>query len=479
MAAVLAALSPFVDPGRGDEQLGPESAGAAPIAFSKVRLSNEFWAEGVAVADINRDGHMDLISGPYWYEGPTFRTRHAFRPATASFARAKPDGSKGRVAGYDGATGWSDDFLTFAADVNGDGWPDVLVVGFPGKEAVWYENPGAAGLAQDAPWKRHLAFEAVGNESPAWVDLFRDGRPVLVFMKGNVLGFAEPDPSSPDATWLFHPLTPALPIVEDMRQRYEFASGGRPFPAFPYCHGLGCGDVNGDGRLDLLEMEGWWEQPAGGRAGGLWKLHRWSFLKERPPPTAPEPTGRHPDYYNWPYALRASQMYLCDVKGDGGRDLVSSLDAHGYGLAWFERLADSPDSAEPRFQPHFILDPGRPADRRRVSFTEPHALNVADLDGDGRPDLVTGKRKWAEGAKGPDPETDGASVLYWFRLVRRAGQAPAFAPYLIDSDSGVGEQVWVGDLNGDGRPDIAVSNKNGTFVFIQEAPAAAPGRASP
>ncbi len=458
--------------GHAAEPAGSETPGGpAPVTFRKVRLTDEFWAEGVAVADVNRDGHKDVISGPYWYEGPTFEHRHAFREAFASFARTKPDGTTERVAGYDGASGWSDDFLTYAADINGDGWPDVLVVGFPGKEAAWYENPGAAGLAQGTPWKRHLAFDSVGNESPAWVDLFQDGHPVLLFMQGDVLGYGTPDPAAPDGKWVFHPLTTPLPIVQDMRARYEQENGGKPFPYFPYCHGLGCGDVNGDGRLDLLEMEGWWEQPPGGRQGGLWRLHPWTFLKQRPPASRVAAGNRHPDYYNWPYALRASQMYVYDVNGDGRPDLISSLDAHGYGVGWFEQLANPSGDGEARFEPHFMVEPSGSPNRRGVSFTEPHALNVADLDGDGLVDVVTGKRKWAETAKGPDPETDGASVLYWFKLVRQADHTARFVPFLIDHDSGVGEQVWIGDLNGDGRPDLAVSNKNGTFVFLQETPA--------
>ncbi len=183
----------------GTVRLQAEVPAAPPAAertlhtFKKLQLSDKFWAEGIAVADVNRDGRMDVISGPYWYEGPDFKRRHPIYAANHSFVRKREDGTTDTVEGYDGATGWSDDFHTYAWDINGDGWPDILTVGFPGKEAVWYENPGKEGLASDRPWKRHAAFDAVGNESPIWIDLFRNGRPVLLFMLGDVLGYGEPN----------------------------------------------------------------------------------------------------------------------------------------------------------------------------------------------------------------------------------------------------------------------------------------------
>ncbi|MGL5094373.1 MAG: FG-GAP repeat domain-containing protein, partial [Planctomycetia bacterium] len=102
-----------------------------------------------------------------------------------------------------------------------------------------------------------------------------------------------------------------------------------------------------------------------------------------------------------------------------------------------------------------------------VAFSQLHAVEMADFDGDGLLDVLTGKRHYAHGSKG-DPEPLAAPVLYWFKLVRDENGA-SFIPHKIDDDSGVGTQVTVGDLNGDKRPDVIVGCKRGQFVFLQEA----------
>ena len=126
--------------------------------FKKVRATDQFWAEGAAIGDFNHDGKMDVVSGAYWYEGPDFKKRHEIYPANASFKRKKADGMEQTVPGFEGALGinnaYSDCFLTFTYDFNGDGWTDVLVYGFPGQGSRLVRKPEEPPGALAAP--RHL-----------------------------------------------------------------------------------------------------------------------------------------------------------------------------------------------------------------------------------------------------------------------------------------------------------------------------------
>ena len=163
-------------------------------------------------------------------------------------------------------------------------------------------------------------------------------------------------------------------------------------------------------------------------------------------------------------------MYAYDVNGDGKNDVICSLAAHGYGLAWFEQTTD--DKGEITFKKHIILNEqtGKDApapDKYGVVFSQLHSVDLIDMDGDGLKDIVTGKRFWAHGHNGPDPDSDGVAVLYWFQLVRH-GHEVEFIPHLIDSDSGVGTQVVAGFVSNKKYPDIVVGNKKGTFVFLHE-----------
>jgi hypothetical protein len=426
-------------------------------AFDKIQLTDQFWSEGAAFGDLNRDGYNDIVSGPYWYEGPDFKKRHEFRQASGvEFLKFVVDPKDGRPPDQ---LLYSDSFVTFVCDFNGDGWPDILSINVPGKEASWYENPGKKGLVTGAPWKRHVAFDVVNNESPTFGDLLGTGKPVLAFMTGGYLGYAIPDWKNPGGKWAFHAVSAKGAIPDD-----------------PFIHGLGFGDVNGDGRNDLLGPIGWWEQPTSLEGDPMWKFHKWSFLQARPDPVASRALPDKPteeelekmeQYSKWPYTLGGAQIYAYDVNGDGLPDIISSLDAHGYGLAWFEQLKDRDATGETKFKCHIIMNKEPSENSYGVEFSQLHAVALIDMDGDGLKDIVTGKRFWAHG-RYEDEEPGAPAVLYWFGLVRSSGGKAEFVPHLVDADSGVGTQVVAGDVNGDGRPDIVVANKKGTFVLLQK-----------
>ena len=399
-------------------------ATAAPPAeelhtFTKVQLSDQFWSEGATAGDLNNDGASDIVSGPYWWQGPDFKTRHEYYPATATFQLKLGPMTSVTVPGFEGTLGrenkYSDNFFAWVLDFNGDRWNDILIVGFPGTDTSWFENP----KGQAGHWTRHKIFDQTDNESPVFTDITGDGKPELVCITKGQYGYAAPDWREPAKPWTFHPITP--------NRKYG-----------NFTHGLGVGDINGDGRSDLIEKDGWWEQPASLAGDPLWTFH-----------AQPMGTG-------------GAQMYAYDVNGDGLADIITSLAAHGFGLAWYEQYREA---GAIKFREHVFVNKAPADNAYGVKFSEIHAIDLVDMDGDGLKDIVTGKRFWSHGRTG-DPDRNDAAVLYWFRLTRGPDTRVDFVPYLVDNESGVGTQVVATDVNGDGLPDIVVGNKRGTFVFL-------------
>jgi hypothetical protein len=369
------------------------------VTFRKIVLTTAFYAEGASYGDFDRNGVTDVVSGPYWYEGPAFTTRHAIYTPVEFDPRS-----------------YSDNFLEFVRDFDADGYPDVLVVNFPGKDASVYANP----KAPDVPWERHVVVNAVDIESPAFTDLTGDAMPELVFASGNQIGWAGPNAAAPYDPWLFHRATPVGAYST-------------------FTHGLGVGDVDGDGLADLLEADGYWRHPASLAGDPIWTQ-------------SPQDFGSG-----------GAQMFAYDVDGDGDSDVVTSLAAHEYGIAWFEQQRSATTKT---FARHLIATDD-PADAgSSVLVFQPHALDVADVDGNGLLDIVTGERFWGHVPAG-NPDPNGPAKLYWFELERVAGSA-RFTPHLVDDASGVGTQVVAADIDGDGLVDIVTASKKGAFVFLQE-----------
>ena len=375
--------------------------GEDAVHFQTRFLDRSFYCEGAAVGDFNKDGHKDVVSGPFWYAGPDFNDKH-------TIYKPNPFDPKG----------YSKNFLCFVADFDTDGWDDVFVVGFPGDKSWWFENPGADG----GEWKQHVTVEVTDNESPLVADLTGDSRPELIFHTGGRYGYAGPDPANPRDVWKFHPVS-------------EKIAGGR------FQHGLGIGDVNGDGRMDVLAKDGWLEQPESLVGDPMWKRHMFPF--------APTQGG--------------AQMYAYDFDGDGDNDVLTSLQAHGYGLVWYE---NKPGDDGIAFTAHTIIGKNAEESVNGVIFTQMHSIDLKDISGDGVLDIVTGKRYFAHGGK--DPGGMEPPVLYWYETKRtgRAGEM-GFVPHFIHHDSGVGTQVMAEDLNGDKLLDIIVGNKKGTAIHLQ------------
>jgi len=366
------------------------------ISFKKTQLDDKFRAEGVTVGDFNRDGKPDIATGEGYYAAPDWKL-HPVREQVREFEPLK----------------YSQCFQAWTDDFNRDGWDDLLVVEFPGQATVWLENPKGAAR----PWARHVVSPVTNNESPEYLDVDGDG--VRELLAGTAPAPAEADGPNKFIAAMRPAADPTMPWeVQAVSERGVDM-------ARKFYHGIGVGDLNGDGLADIVTPDGWWQRPD---ASAATSAEAWKF---------------HPAKLGEPCA----QMYVYDFDGDGDADVLSSA-AHQIGIWWHEQTPDG-------WITHEI-------DR---TFSQTHALCMVDLNGDGLPDFVTGKRYWAHGPN-KDVNPGDPAVLYWYELTRENGR-PKWTPHKIDDDSGVGTQFTVADINGDGLLDIAVANKKGVFLFEQ------------
>jgi hypothetical protein len=351
------------------------------IRFTRYFVAAESY-ESVGVFDVDNNGHPDLVSGDFWYENAgeqkgIFRQRHLI-------------GNQKRFDQY------YDDFGSIPMDINQDGYLDVVTGGWFGQSIRWLENPGAG---KDKPWPIHEIAKVGNVEAVRSWDVDGDGMQDIV------------------------PNTPRNPLKYFQWQKDGTFKENTIWPI--HDHGLGFGDINGDGRGDFVVTKGWIEN----KGNQQWQLHE-----------------------DFDLGTASVPIFVVDVNGDQLMDMVVGQ-GHSYGLHWYEQTRVE---GKISWEKHAI-------DEQNSQY---HTMEWADIDGDGKPDLVTGKRYRAHNGK--DPGSEDSVGLYYFTW-----SGTGFVKHIIaDGPAGVGKGTGLffrlADLRKTGRLDLIVAGKDGLTVFFNE-----------
>jgi hypothetical protein len=330
-------------------------------------------------------------------------------------------------------------------DMNGDGRADIL------SGAYWYENPGPQG----GEWKRHQ-YRTVGiheefvSDCGEWtVDVNHDGAPDIVttgWITNGVWWYE--NPRKPGVMWQKHLIAdsydteggwmadingdgkPDLAVAHYRHQGILWIDFSGAQPKVHHAggseqdgHGIGIADIDGDGKPDLLTPTGWLRNIDADKDQWEW----------------------HPE---WKLGETGFPIIAYDVNGDGKMDIIYGR-GHSYGLYWLEQQGDG---ASRRWVEHIIDE----------SFSQAHALALADIDGDGQPELLTGKRY--RGHNGNDPGSYDPIVVYYYKINRQTGEFTRHT-ISVNGAAGVGTQFIIADLDGDGDMDLATAGKSGAHFF--------------